>query len=119
MAELALDRKLAPVINRIASVIPNSYGTKIRVHTRPGIYSGIKGLTLEQVLSSRAYIRGGYDKSTRQFSLDVQIPLLIKRISQITCHNCDSTQWDGYRLRSRWNFAPLSDPPTSTIRLVS
>lgn len=110
MRELAIQGELPGVIDRIAAVVSNDNRAKVVVQPRNAAGSRIstaipwiKFLTGEQVLPTRADISRRKDKSTRQLSLDVQVPLVSQRIAQVARDSIDRREGirSGRRRRER------------------
>src|SRR5258707_3407350 len=97
MRELAIDRQLPGVIYRVTAIGSHKNWAEIRIHTDKVAVrikltgSGVVVLIDEKTLAPSSNIRGSENEITGELSLNVQIPLMRKRIASIASNRADGT----------------------------
>ncbi len=98
MRELAIERQLSGVIDRVPAIGSHKNWAEIRIHTDKVAVrikltgSGVVVLIDEKTLAPSSNIRGSENEITGEFTLNVQIPLMRKRIAQIAGNRADGTR---------------------------
>src|SRR5467141_3605252 len=97
MRELAIERQLSGVIDRVPAIGSHKNWAEIRIHTYEVAVrvkltgARVEVLIDEEPLASGSNIRSSQDEITGEFTLNVQIPLMCKRIPQIAGNRADGT----------------------------
>src|SRR6266436_9409048 len=98
MREFAIERQLPGVIDRVPAIGSHKNWAEIRIHTDDVAIrvklavAGVEVLIDEEPLTPGSNIRSSQDEITGEFTLNVQIPLMCKRIAQITGNRADGTR---------------------------
>src|SRR5882757_688817 len=119
MRELAIERQLSGVIDRVPAIGSHKNWAEIRIHTDELAVrvklagAGVEVLIDEEPLAAGSNIRSSENEITREFALNVQVPLMRQRIAQIAGNRADGTRRTSRRREAGQNTGSIGDTATA------